>query len=373
MVGEPGWLKAVQGVITDYDITHIFPAHDDALLALAENADQLTAKVVTSPMETCCLARSKLATLRRFESVVPTPRVFTTPQVVSRFPVFLKPDRGQGSQRTDRANDLEELMFLLGRDADRIILEFLPGAEFTVDCFSDREHGLLYAAGRVRRRMRQGIAMDSAFVDDVRFADYASRINTELKFHGAWFFQVKEDSQGVLKLMELAPRIAGTSALSRAHGVNLPLLSLYEADRIPVHVRIEDYHVEIDRALITRYRHDCGFENVYVDLDDTLVVRGKVNADLVRILFQFLNSGRRLILITRHAGDLEATLQQYHLGGIFHECIHLRSGESKADYIQSPSSIVIDDSFSERMDISRRCHIPVFDAGSFEVLADDRI
>src|SRR5437762_9933126 len=65
MVGAPGWLEGLQEIILAQRITHIFPAHDDALLALAEHAAQVHAKVVTSPIETCRITRSKSETIRK--------------------------------------------------------------------------------------------------------------------------------------------------------------------------------------------------------------------------------------------------------------------------------------------------------------------
>ena len=38
--------------------------------------------------------------------------------------------------------------------------------------------------------------------------------------NGSWFFQMKRDSEGHLKLLEIAPRIGGTSSLYRIKGVN---------------------------------------------------------------------------------------------------------------------------------------------------------
>jgi carbamoyl-phosphate synthase large subunit len=165
-VGQPGWLEALQEVVRREGITHVFPAHDDALVALAEHAGEFRpAKIVTSPLATCQLTRSKLQTRRLLEGVVPTPAVYPGVAEVPTYPVFLKPDRGQGSQRTDRAEDATMLSELLARDPDRAIWEFLPGEEYTIDCFSDRERGLLHASGRERVRIRAGIAMHSRRVD----------------------------------------------------------------------------------------------------------------------------------------------------------------------------------------------------------------
>jgi carbamoyl-phosphate synthase large subunit len=373
MVMETGWLETLQQIIERESITHIFPAHDDALLALAENADNVNAKVVTSPFETCQITRSKQSTIQRLETVVPTPRIFSSPAVVDSFPVFLKPDRGQGAQRTDCARDAEELKALLRSDSDRIIMEFLPGQEFTVDCFSDRERGLLYARGRERRRIRHGIAMDSAFVPDERFYDYAVRISAELKFHGAWFFQVKEDSQKQLRLLEVAPRIGGTSCLSRVCGVNLPLLSLYESERITVSIEAAGYMACVDRALISRFQTDIVYRTIYLDFDDTLLVRGLVNTDLLKLLYQALNKGIRLVLLTRHSGDIQNTLKHYRLNSLFDEIIHLRPGEQKAAAIREKEAVFIDDSFSECMAVRKSLGIPALTPSMIEVLFDERV
>jgi carbamoyl-phosphate synthase large subunit len=372
-VENADWLSALQDMTARHRITHIFPAHDDALMALAENAGSLSAKVVTSPLLTCRITRSKSATLAHLRDVVPTPTQFADARDVSAFPVFVKPDIGQGSQRTSTARDRLELDNLLSDDPDRIILEYLPGPEYTVDCFSDRERGLLYAGGRERRRTRSGISMSSVFVDDPRFTDYAGRINARLALHGAWFYQVKSDPSGVLKLMEVAPRIGGTSALSRVRGINLPLLSIYEAERVPLNLQCGVHAVEIDRALVNRYRLHFDYRTIYVDFDDTLVVRGQVNVELVKLLYQAINRAVRLVLITRHAGDLTAALRRYRLEGLFDDVIHLRNGESKADHISERAAIVIDDSFAERLTIHQRTGIPVFDSSMIEVLFDERI
>jgi carbamoyl-phosphate synthase large subunit len=369
---EKGWLPALQRVVDDNQITHIFPAHDDVLLALSENASSFRAKIVTSPADTCRVARFKSSTIRRLENRLPTPRIYRTAHEVDAYPVFVKPDRGQGAQRTNIATDRSELEMLLDRDPDLIILEFLPGPEFTVDCFSDRERGLLYTRGRERHRIRNGIAMKSTFTEDSRFQEYAASINEELEFHGAWFFQLKEDARGRLCLLEVAPRVGGTSCLSRVSGVNLPLLSLFENERIPVEIPRTNYHMEVDRALENRYRHDIIYQTVYVDLDDTLVVKDRVNYDLVRLLYQELNKGKKLVLLTRRVGEVHEYLTRFRLQALFDEICKVATGERKSQFITDTSAILIDDSFSECMDVRDRIGIPAFITSMIEGLFDER-
>lgn len=372
MVNDPEWLPAMRELVSAQAVDYIIPAHDDALLAVAEHAGQLPG-VITSPVETCRITRSKLATYAHLSGVVRTPRVLD-PGSVDTFPVVVKPDIGQGSQGMHVVDSREELDFRMAEDPTRIVLECLPGREYTVDCFSDREEGLLFCGGRERIRTRAGISMDSQPVTDPRFRELAEAIAQRLELHGAWFFQLKHDVDGALALLEVAPRIAGTSALYRAMGVNFPLLSIFEHERLPLKVLVNDAVVRIDRALVNRYRHDLAFTRVYVDLDDTLVVRGRVNTELVSLLYQCVDRGIRVCVLTRHVIEPAGTLRRHRLSELPDEVIHLTAGEPKSSVIDTTGgAIFIDDSFSERLEVAERLGIPTFDCSMIELLIDARV
>ena len=115
---------------------------------------------------------------------------------------------------------------------DPIICEYLPGEEYTIDCFSDRERGLLFAGARRRRRIRNGIAVNTVTEQLPEVWGIAETIGNELRLRGAWFFQLERVSGGELTLLEVAPRIAGAMAAHRVMGVNVPLLSIFEHERL---------------------------------------------------------------------------------------------------------------------------------------------
>jgi carbamoyl-phosphate synthase large subunit len=372
-VHESGWIERLNQICAENFITHIIPAHDDVIVALAENSSLLYARVVSSPLRTCQITRSKTLTLELLKDVVPVPRIFSLTAEVPNFPVFVKPDRGQGALNAARADNRDQLLSLLKEDPTRIILEYLPGVEYTVDCFSDRRAGLLYAGGRERIRVRSGIAMASKPVHDPRFQEYAESINRVLPLHGAWFFQVKEAIDGSLKLLEVAPRIGGTSGLTRVMGVNLPLLSIYESEGVTPDLLRSPIEVRIDRSLVNRFAASLQYRVIYVDLDDTLIVRGKVNPELLKLLFQALNKGVKLVLLTRHDGDLDTTLSRYRLNGLFDRLLHIRDGRPKADFMNDRDAIFIDDSFAERLAVARQIGIPVFSPCMIEMLFDEKL
>jgi len=371
-VHEQNWIEELNRVIAGQSIDYVFPAHDDAVIALAENANRIDARIISSPVRTCRIARLKSRTYETLRDVVPVPRVFGDPGMIDRYPIFVKPDKGQGSQGVHIAYDRGQVDRLLLEDDGYLVTEYLPGEEITVDCFSDRDRGLLFCQGRQRTRTRSGISVHSITVHDKLFGEYARAISARIAFHGAWFFQLKKDREGIFKLLEVAPRIAGTMALHRVKGVNFALLSIYEQERIPLTILENSVDVEIDRALVNRYSHQVKYSAVYVDFDDTLILQDRVNTSLVAFLYQCINEGIRLVLLTKHAGDVKQSLRQYRLSDVFDDIIHLEQIASKADYIVEPDAILIDDSFSERKAVSETLGILTFDSSMIEMLIDER-
>jgi carbamoyl-phosphate synthase large subunit len=377
-IHESDWIESLSSFIYKYNIDYIFPAHDDVILALAENNDKIPAKIISSPLSTCFICRSKTRTHDKFQKILPVPKIFEKTSDVDNYPVFVKPDIGQGSQDACKVSNFEALNMLLKNNPSLLILEYLPGKEYTVDCFTDRRKGLLFCGGRERIRVRAGISMSSKPVDSktgMRFREIANIISRELVFHGAWFFQLKTDSSGIFKLLEIAPRLSGTMATNRVLGVNFALLSIYEKEGCDISIISNKYDVQIDRALVNRYKHNIKYDKVYVDLDDTLIIKDKINTNLVQFLYQSLNSNCKIVLITKttRKSGIQSVLKQFRLENLFDKIILLTKEESKADFIDSHRSIFIDDSFSERKAVFDKLGIPTFDCSMIELLFDESV
>ena len=368
-VSEPGWDLALAELCQRLQIGYLMPAHDDVIAALAGTKIKPPCVVIGSPDEVSLLTRRKSATYSRLASVLRVPEQYL-PDQVTTFPVFVKPDCGNGSINARRAESREDLDAALRETHDPIICEFLPGEEYTVDCFSDRERGLLFCGARVRRRMRNGISVNTETLDLQEAETMARSISSALELHGAWFFQFKRASDGHPVLLEVAPRIAGAMAAHRVQGINFALLSILESERLPIHILRNPGPVEMDRSLRSRYRHKIEFDTLYVDLDDTLLQEGKVNIAVVQLIFWCINHEKRTILLTRHAGSLNHTLSLHRISGLFDEIIHLQAGELKSSRIRSGQSVFVDDSFSERLDVATHCGILTFDCSMIEMLYD---
>ncbi|OEI75936.1 carbamoylphosphate synthase large subunit short form [Bacillus subtilis] len=368
------FINFLNEMVSKFNIDFIIPAHDSVVLKLAQHQDSINAIVVTSSKETCEIARSKKLTYQFFENEDFVPKMYNQVNEINTYPVFLKPDVGQGSKGIAKANNKEELLFYKKQNKDLIVLEYLPGEEYTIDCFTDKNGSLKFAGKRARKRIKSGISVNSVTLPlDEEVKRISRVINDKIKFRGAWFFQLKKDINNKYKLLEIAPRIAGTMGLHRNKGINFPLLSLYDRMDYDVQITNNNFEVEVDRALINRFELNISYKRVYVDFDDTITYREKVNPMLMLFLYQCSSKGVELILITKHAYKIRETLEALKISPtLFDEIIHLNKQDKKSESINNDlSAIFIDDSFAERSEIYN-LNIPVFDIDAVESLIDWR-
>jgi len=369
-VDHSDFIAAINALVRKADIGLIFPAHDGVILKLAQNLDRLECDVVGSPAETCEIARSKRKTYVHFREQLLTPAVYDAGSSIplDRFPLFLKPDIGQGSKGTALARNPCDLHYHLAKDPSLLVLEYLPGEEYTVDCFTDFTGKLLFCGGRTRSRIINGISVRTQPLERAEFGEFAHKINRSLRLNGAWFFQLKVAASGAPALLEIAPRVAGASAVNRVRGINFPVLSYYNQLRIPVRAESNEFDLTLERSWSNRYRIAIEYGHVYVDFDDCLCIDGKANSDLVGFLYQCLGAGKQLHLLSRHAGNLGDRLAGLRLGQLFDTCTVIGGGEKKSRYITHRDAIFIDDSFAERSEVQAALGIPVFSVDAVECL-----
>jgi len=372
-ISDPTFIRYMKELITEEEIDAIYPAMDNVIAILTENQNLLRCKIISSPIETVRTCLSKKMTYEFIQNSILTPVVYETIEDIDAFPVFMKPEIGYGTRGAKKINNIDQAKCHLEEYPGCMILEYLPGREFTIDCFTDRKGQLLFAGPRQRRRIINGISVNtmSMHEDLQQFLMLANKINERFTFRGAWFFQVKENRDGQLALLEIAARLGGSSSLYRALGVNFAMLSVFDAFEEDVSVRINPFSIEMDRALNNRYRMDLNFDTVYVDCDDTLIINNVINTNLIRLLYQFINQKKKLVLITKHTKNIDETLRKYRITDLFDEVVQIDMNERKADHVKSSKAIFIDDSFSERKEVSAQRGVPVFSPDACECLADD--
>ncbi len=375
-VSSPDFPEYMDNLCRDNGIDFIFPAHDDVQLALMRIQDRLSAKVVAPPLETVEICRHKAMTYEKLDGAFFMPKVYPDAKSVEKYPIVIKPSAGQGSFGVAVINSAEELeKELTERSSEQVIVEYLSGEEYTVDCFTDRHGSLRYCAFRTRQRIRNGISVCSRVMPpDEKVREIAEYINKAMSFRGVWFFQLKKNDEGEYRLLETATRVAGTMCVERISGVNLALLSIFDMLGYDVDITPQLESVEVERALVNRYELFIDYDEVYCDFDDTVTTHDKVNTQTIMFLYQCVNKNIPVYLLTRHDGDLDEALRRHRISReLFDGVIHIPVKGKKSEHITpSKKAIYIDDSFAEREDISKAFGIKTFGVDAIEGLIDWR-
>ena len=373
-ITDENFISSMCRIVKDNNIDAVYPAMDAVIEKLKSNEDKLGCKVIAPNTEITRLCLSKSETYKRLANIIRVPKLYKSISEVNNYPVFTKPDIGYGSRGAKKCLNADDLKNQIELYPTSIICEYLPGEEYTVDCFTNNKGELLCALSRVRSRIMNGISVNTKpVIDDGEFIALANKINKEIDFNGAWFFQVKRDENNDLVLMEIASRFGGSSSLFRAKGVNFALMSLYNAFDIPVSIIENDYQVEMDRALDNKYKIDINYSEVFVDFDDCIYLEKKfVNEQLIAFLYKCRNRNIKLSLLSKHDDvalkPLDTLLKELRIEQLFDRIIHIDVNEQKSDYIDNKDAIFIDDSFAERKFIKEKCGIPVFSVDMVEVL-----
>jgi len=374
-ISDDSFIETFNELIKEWDIQYVFPTHDTVALFLSKNQSLIEAKVIVSSYETAAICRDKKKTYAVFEDCDFCPKQYS---VFSVFPLFIKPVDGQGAQGAKLIKNAKDIPCDI--DLSRyVISEYLPGKEMTVDCITDSKGQLCACLPRTRNRLLAGVCVSGRSekaTDEIM--GIAKEINRRLKFLGLWFFQVKQSVDGKYKLLEVSTRCAGTMCLSRAIGVNLPLLSIYAAQGKNISVFENPYKVVVDRILISRYKIDYEYDTVYVDYDDTVVEKDNVCLPVIKFLYQCRNKGIKIVLITRHEEDhedsIEDSLKMHCIDkSLFAQIVKITFSDKKSYYIKSEKSIFIDNAYAERKEVHDVKGIPVFDVEGIEVLEDWRV
>lgn len=106
-----------------------------------------------------------------------------------------------------------------------LISEYLPGDEYTVDCLV-RDGIPQLVIPRRRDKMNGGISVAGEIVDNQEVIEYCVAILSTLKLNGPIGIQVKYSCENRPLLVEINPRIQGTTIALMGAGVNIPLLCI---------------------------------------------------------------------------------------------------------------------------------------------------
>lgn len=376
------FLDSFISLIKDRNIEFVIPTDETAAMILKKHEESIPAVIVCSPYETTKLCRYKSLTYKELMGESYIPKVYDSNNInnIKIFPLFIKPDCSQGSRGARVIEDANELRHVSNIN-DYVICEYLPGEEYTVDCFTNKHGELLFCNPRVRTRLMNGITARGSNVElTPEFEEVILSLNKSIEFRGYWYAQLKRDKEGKLKLLEVCTRFAGSFAISKGKGVNLPLLSLCDFSGLDTNLVQNNYVVECDKTYIDRYKISHYYDHLYVDYDDTITFKNgtAVNPYIIAYLYQCKRKEIKISLITRHNDtfneSLEDSFKRLNIcRNLFDEILELSWNENKKDVIKDVNtSIFLDNSFKERKEIHDAYGIPVFDVSNVDSLFDWR-
>jgi carbamoyl-phosphate synthase large subunit len=234
-VAHPGFVPELLALSVRHRIDLLIPTIDPELIPLSIAASEFAkigCRVHVSPPETIAIVRDKLKTmsvLARAGAEVPaTVAVEEYDSALFRFPVFLKPRSGSAGKGVALIEDPRAMPSHF--DEPMIVQEYLPGAEYTVNAFSDCGGSLRSAITHRRLRVRAGEVEKGLTERHLLHAQIARRITAALPdLKGAFCFQLKEDLSGIPKIIEINARFGGGYPLADRAGAPLAKWLLQEA------------------------------------------------------------------------------------------------------------------------------------------------
>ncbi|WP_047049292.1 ATP-grasp domain-containing protein [Vibrio mexicanus] len=375
-ISDDEFISCFNDLIDEWNIDIVIPTHDSVVEFFSNNQDAFNCLTLSPNEHTANICRDKLDTYLLFEDESFCPKFFQSLEVLNSSrcnELFLKPRRGQGSKGAKFITKVQALSENIDF-SEYVICEYLEGEELTIDCFTNYADQLLGVFPRTRARILGGVSVSGKTLEaDKEIMSIADTINRKLKFNGMWYFQVRKDFNGKWKLLEISARAAGAQCITRARGVNLPLLSIYNAFKIDVNVIGNDSVIHVERSFVNKYQTDIKYDTVFIDFDDTITKDRRVNPSIISLVYQFKNNNKKVHLITRHEGSIEDTLKDLCIDfRLFDSIIHLKNREKKSDYITTDRTIFIDNAFVERKEVKESLGIPVFDVDTTEVLLEWR-
>jgi carbamoyl-phosphate synthase large subunit len=107
-----------------------------------------------------------------------------------------------------------------------LVSEYLPGDEYTIDVLVSNGE-TKYIIPRLRKKMIGGISVEGTITKNEKIIEYCKKIISIFPLEGLFGIQVKYSEKNKPLLLEINPRVQGTTVACSGAGINLPLMAVY--------------------------------------------------------------------------------------------------------------------------------------------------
>jgi carbamoyl-phosphate synthase large subunit len=247
-------------IVEKHKIEILMPSSGYDIYPYSENKEKLLklgALPVVSDKKTMERCRDKMQTFNYLSKKFDLPFTTLDYKKTSRFPLIAKPRYGKGSKGIVKIDNEKELEYVqIKKDKDNLIFqEYLPGTEYTIDVLSDLECEPIIAVPRIRLETKAGISTMGKIVKDENISDTCKLIAKCLKIRGPCCIQMKESKEGILKIVEVNPRMGGGTFFTTLAGANFPamILDMVNGKKLKI--------PKISEITIVRYFEEIVVEN----------------------------------------------------------------------------------------------------------------
>jgi carbamoyl-phosphate synthase large subunit len=248
------YVKRLFEIVKKHRVTILLPTSGYDIYPYSANRDALArigVTAVVSDKDTLEICRDKILTYDTMSGKYDLPFTTDDPGKVRSFPVIAKPRYGKGSRDIIKVNNEADLNYVASNFENIIFQEFLPGVEYTVDVLCDMNKTPLIAVPRVRLQTKAGISTKGRIVRDAELEITCMKIAQDTGIRGPCCIQMKESSEGQLKLVEINSRLGGGTIFSALAGANFPkmILDLLEGTKVKIpkisEITVVRYYEEI--------------------------------------------------------------------------------------------------------------------------------
>ena len=252
-VEEKAYLEKLSWICQKENIRIIIPQNTAELTVLSKNLslfEKTGTKILISPYEAIKTANDKYRLMQLCRKAgIPVAQFFLVDKIEAlknkavelgypAMPVVIKPPASNGmrgvrviDEKTDIKSEFYQkksslhitmnmLESILGQNfPPLIVMEYLPGLEYTVDVLKTGKDE--YILPRKRLEIRNGITFSGAMDNNKQIIQYTSKILEQLDLKYCFGFQFKCDSEGTPKILECNPRVQGTMVMSTLAGANI--------------------------------------------------------------------------------------------------------------------------------------------------------
>lgn len=272
------YLSKVWNICNDQKIDVFVPQNTMELLVLSQNRDafeKIGTKILVSDYSSIIAANDKYHLFNTAKSVgVPTSEYDLCNnfddlrRLVHSFSLkngmaVLKPPLSNGSRGVriitnsrDRKYDfynekpnslyitMDELHEVLGEEfPNLLVMEYLPGNEYTVDVFRTKDK--FCAIPRLRETIRSGITFTASLENNQKMIEYSLSLAEACNLTLCFGFQFKLNEEDEPILLESNPRVQGTMVMSTFCGANI----IYSSVKALLGEQIPDFDINWNTKL----------------------------------------------------------------------------------------------------------------------------